>query len=194
MKKRVFIVALLATFATANTVSIQDMKWTEDFETLVNLSSQAENSLAGIDQNNNGVRDDVEYFIDQKFSNKPFQKAMFTQAAQTMQKIITLPKVGHIKEHQKLDHDLLMLYTCRDYILYKFEDTQIEKEMQAKIAFKGKVLNTSKRLHAYIDHKKVLPYHFDELSDHELEKEKIACVKQYNKYQKSETKRISLAK
>jgi len=192
MKKILIAISLISSVSVAKTVDINNLKWTQDFETLVNLSGNTENTIKGMDQNNNGIRDDVEYYVNTKYKNKPFQKAMFTKAAKTMQKIITLPMDDKIAQHQKLDRELLNLYTCRDYILYKMDNSSIEKELQDKISFKGKVLNTEKRLRAYITHKQLLPFEFDELSDNELLKEKTACVNEYNKHKKLDKNLISL--
>ena len=68
---------------------------------------------------------------------------------------------------------------------YKLKIVTLEKrikEMQDKILFKAKVLNTEKRLRAYIDHKKSLPFVEDELSDKELATDKRSCINEYNKY------------
>jgi len=112
-----------------------------------------------------------------------------------MQKIITLPTdKTALKEHQKLDHDLLNIYTCRDYILYKMNSKSLDKEMQEKINFKAKVLNTKKRLHAYIIHKQLLPFAFDDLSEKALARDKKACINQYNKYKNLDRKLISSTK
>jgi hypothetical protein len=195
MKKIVIALTFASSIIVANSIDINQLKWTEDFETLVSLSDTTENSLEGIDQNNNGVRDDVEYYINTKYKNKPFQKAMFIKAAGMMQKIITLPNdKTALNEHQKLDHDLLNVYTCRDYILYKMGSDSLEKEMQDKINFKAKVLNTKKRLHAYIAHKELLPFQFDDLSEEELERDKKACINQYNRYKNNDSNLISSTK
>lgn len=180
MKKLFIALSLVSSLTIANAVDINKLKWTEDFETLINLSSNTENTLEGIDQNKNGVRDDVEYYVNSKYQDKPFQKAMFIKAAGMMQQIIALPD-ENIAEHQRLDHALLNVYTCRDYILYKMENESLEKELQDKIIFKGKVLNTQKRLRAYINHKQLLPFQFDDLSDAQLKKDKTTCINQYNK-------------
>jgi hypothetical protein len=191
MKKIVIALTLTSSLMMANSIDINQLKWTEDFETLVNLSSSTENSLEGIDQNENGVRDDVEYYVNTKYKNRPFQKAMFIKAAGMMQKIITLPNnQTALKAHQKLDRDLLNVYTCRDYILYKMGSESLEKEMQEKINFKAKVLNTKKRLHAYIAHKELLPFQFDDLTQEQLEKDKEACISQYNRYTNSDSNLI----
>ena len=119
MKKLFLAITLISSLSIANTVDINNLKWTSDFETLVNLSGNVENTIEGLDQNKNGIRDDVEYYISNKYKNRPFQKAMFIKAAKKMQKIITLSNDKDIQTHQKLDRELLNLYTCRDYILYK---------------------------------------------------------------------------
>ncbi len=193
MKKLFIALTFLASLTVANAVDINKLKWTEDFETLVNLSGTTENTIEGIDQNKNGVRDDIEYYVNAKYQNKPFQKEMFIKAASMMQKIITLPSED-ITEHQRLDHELLNLYTCRDYILYKMESESLAKELEDKIVFKGKVLNTEKRLRAYINHKQLLPFQFDDLSEAQLLKDKTACVNQYNKIKNLDKNLISSTK
>ncbi len=191
MKKLIILCIFIGSFTHILAMDINTLKWTNDFETLVNLSSNTENTLQGIDQNHNGIRDDVEYYINTKYKNKPFQKAMFTKAARKMQKIITLPKDDAIEEHQKLDHELLNIYTCRDYILYKMDNKSLTKELQDKLTFKGKVLNTKKRLKAYIQHKQILPFQFNDLTPQELKKDKMACIRQYNKIKNPDTNLIT---
>jgi len=61
------------------------------------------------------------------------------------------------------------------------DNESLDKELEDKIIFKGKVLNTEKRLRAYINHKQILPFQFDDLSEEQLLKDKTACVNQYNK-------------
>ncbi len=191
MKKIIIAISLLGSLTIANAIDINNLKWTSDFETLVNLSGSVENTLEGIDQNKNGVRDDVEYYVNEKYKDKPFQKMMFIKAAKKIQKIITLSNDKDIKTHQKLDRELLNLYTCRDYILYKMEDDSLEKELKDKITFKGKMLNTEKRLRAYITHKQLLPFQFDDLSDAQLKRDKRACINQYNKIKNLDKSLIS---
>jgi hypothetical protein len=191
MKKIFLTLSLFGSLVLANTVEINSMKWTEDFEMLVGLSSNVENTLEGLDQNNNGIRDDVEYYVNSKYQNRPFEKAMFTKAAKMMQKIITLPTDKEVAKHKKLDHELLNIFTCRDYILYKLDDKELNKELQEKISFKGKVLNTDKRLQAYIAHKKLLPFHFEDLSDAQLQHDKQTCINQYNRYKNLDTRVVS---
>ncbi len=160
--------------------------WIFDLETLVKLDSQKEDSLEGRDIDSNGIRDDVESYVEQKFENDPFQKEMFLEAAQKIQEIITLPKNTSVKKHLKLDKELLSLYTCRDYILYREKEDQIEQEMLNKTLFKAKVLNTKERLSAYIEHKKMLPMNFDDLTKDRLKSEKNECLARYRSFSNEE--------
>ncbi len=153
--------------------------WLNDLETLVRLDTQRDNTLQGRDINNNGIRDDVEDYVKQKYKNDPFQKGIFLKAAQKIQTILTLPKDATPQTHWVLDRQLLSYYTCRDYILYRQNEKNIEKEMLSKTIFKGKVLNTKERLTAYIEHKKKIPINFDDLSKDELKREKENCLAMY---------------
>lgn len=158
-------------------------QWLSDLQVLVDLSNQRVDALIGIDKNKNRVRDDVEAYIISKYSDDEFQKDMFFKAAQKIQEILSLPKNSEIKEHVRLDRELLDIYTCRDYILYRNESANIEEELLNKTMFKGKILNTSHRLRAYIDHKKVLPLNFDELTKEELNRDKKSCLTLYESYE-----------
>jgi hypothetical protein len=178
MKKIMLITYLVGSISIASALEIDSMKWTQDYELLVNLNSRVESTLEGLDQNKNGIRDDVEYYVEHRYKDKPFQKTLFLEAAKKIQKIIALPKES-IKEHVKLDNELLEIYTCRDYMLYKLEDKNIETELKEKMIFKSKVLNTNKRLRAYIDHKKLLPFEDDNLSDEILDEKRVACQNRY---------------
>ena len=96
------------------------------------------------------------------------------------------------QEHIRLDRELLDIYTCRDYILYRNESKDIENELLNKTLFKGKVLNTPARLKAYIEHKKILPANFDELTEEELISDKKSCLALYYSYQNSDQKSTTL--
>ncbi|HHD77617.1 MAG TPA: hypothetical protein ENK93_04640 [Campylobacteraceae bacterium] len=165
----------------------RSMQWLEDLETLVKLDTQREDSLSGKDLNANGVRDDVEAYVEEKFHDDPFQEALFMEAAQKIQQIITLPEESSVDEHLKLDKELLSLYTCRDYILYRDNEENIDQQMLNKTLFKARVLNTEERLSAYIEHKKKLPLHFSDLSDDALVQEKNACLARYRSFKDSDT-------
>ena len=186
MKKSIWMMFILGFMTLANAQTSQyahrNLNWVKDFEVLVKLDTQKENSIYGIDLNENGIRDDVEEYVNKKFGKDPFQKALFMEAAQKMQTIITLPQESSVAEHQVLDEALLQLYTCRDYILYRDEDVNIEQEMLNKTLFKAKVLNTQERLEAYIAHKKKLPFTYNELTEQRLQQEKESCLARYRAY------------
>jgi hypothetical protein len=187
MNKLFFTLVLIGSLFTLNAANKElnpvNQQWLEDLQVLVSLSNKSVDALVGVDKNRNGVRDDVESYILSKYMDDSFQRDMFFKAARKIQKIIALPLNGVIDEHIRLDRELLEVYTCRDYILYRNESKNIEDELLNKTLFKGKVLNTPQRLKAYIEHKKILPSNFDELTDQELVEDKKSCLSLYYSYQ-----------
>jgi len=162
--------------------------WAKDLQTLIELNKKADESIAGSDINHNQVRDDVENYIKKKYADDEFQKIMFLEAARKIQQILTLPKHSSKKIHKRLDAQLLQIYTCRDFILFKHLDGDVEKEIEDKSEFKSKVLNTSKRLEAYLQHKKIVPFKYSIPSDKELKRQKEACEKLYSRIKAEEKK------
>jgi hypothetical protein len=187
-----FLLGSLVVLQAKELNNVTNQQWLKDLQTLVSLSDKKVDALSGIDKDKDGVRDDVESYILSKYADDPFQRDMFYKAAKKIQKIISLPLHGQIDEHIKLDRELLEVYTCRDYILYRNESQDIEQELLNKTLFKGKVLNTSQRLKAYIEHKKILPAHFDDLSEKEMSIDKHNCLSLYNSYQEVDTKSTTL--
>ena len=171
--------ALIPLWGGAREYTARNMQWVNDFETLVRLDTRKTDVVAGEDINDNGVRDDVESYIEMKFGNDPFQKEIFMEAARKIQQIITLPEESSVEEHIRLDRELLELYTCRDYILYRDEEKEIDRQMMNKTLFKARVLNTRERLDRYIAHKKRLPFTYSELTDSQLQREKQLCLQRY---------------
>lgn len=191
MKKFLFIAILFSMTSTlwaqSYTLRSKNANWINDLEVLVKLDTQREDTLTGRDINSNGIRDDVEAYINRKFGKDLFQKVLFMEAAQKIQKIITLPEESSVEEHLALDRELLQLYTCRDYILYRDNEENIEQEMLNKTLFKAKVLNTQERLSAYIAHKKKLPFEFSDLTQDQLTIEKSECLSRYNAFKNPDT-------
>ena len=196
MNKLFFTLVLIGSLFTLNASNKElnpvNEQWLEDLKVLVSLSDKRVDALTGVDKNSNGVRDDVERYILSKYMDDPFQRDMFFKAAIKIQEIIALPLNGVIDEHIRLDRELLDIYTCRDYILYRNESEDIEQELLNKTLFKGKVLDTSERLKAYIEHKKVLPTNFDALTDNELIADKKSCLTLYYSYQNEDSKNTTL--
>ena len=187
MNKLYFTLVLIGSLLTLNASDKEldpaGQQWVKDLKVLVSLSSEKADAIKGVDRNNNGVRDDVELYVLSKYADDEFQKDMFFEAAKKIQQIIALPLNGVIEERIKLDRELLEIYTCRDYILYRNESANIEEELLNKTLFKGKVLNTSQRLKAYIKHKKALPLDFNKLTDQELNNDKESCLALYYSYE-----------
>ncbi len=190
MKKSILLIAFLGMISglfAQDRLGTKSLNWLNDLEVLVKLDTQREDTLSGKDFNSNGIRDDVEEYVRQKFHHDPFQEALFMEAAQKIQQILTLPAESSQEEHLKLDKELLSLYTCRDYILYRDNEQNIEQEMLNKTLFKARVLNTEARLSTYIEHKKKLPLDFTDLSREELKKEKNACLARYRAFTNQDT-------
>ena len=191
IRKATVLTAMLSVstllYAAETTPETRAMHWLDDLQVLVQLDTQRTDSLSGKDFNANGVRDDVEEYVKQKFHKDPFQEALFMEAAKKIQQIITLPEESTPEEHLKLDKELLSLYTCRDYILYRDNEENIDQELLNKTLFKAKVLNTEERLSAYIEHKKKLPLNFSDLSGEQLRKEKSACIARYRAFANPDT-------
>ena len=185
--KKVIVSLLALALSSLHALDLNSLKWTQDYEMLVNLNSSATNSVEGLDVNKNGIRDDVEYYVLSKYKNKPFEKKIFLDAAKKIQTILTL-STDEKQKHDQLDKELIDLYTCRDYMLYRLETPQMDKELKDKLIFKSKVLNTQERLEAYIEHKKVLPFEFESLTPDRLQHDKAACLKEYQN-----SKKIDLA-
>jgi len=189
--KKVFI-SMFVVFGTVFAGTTFDYnQWAKDLQTMIKLDQNHDKTIAGNDLNKNMVRDDVENYIKQKYSNDEFQKIMFLEAAKKLQQILTLPKSASKKIHQRLDKQLLQVYTCRDYILYKNSDVDVEVELANKAEFKSKVLNTSNRLQKYINHKRLIPFSYQIPSDKELKVQKNECEKLYSKI-KSESKKTTV--
>jgi len=183
----IFVIA--STIFAGNTFDYN--QWAEDLQTIIKLDQNSDKTIAGNDLNKNMVRDDVENYIKQKYSGDKFQKIMFLEAAKKLQQILTLPKRASKSVHQRLDRQLLQIYTCRDYILYKNSDVDVEDELANKAEFKSRVLNTSKRLQKYINHKRMIPFSNQIPSDKELRVQKNECEKLYSKI-KSESKKTTV--
>ncbi len=190
MKKVVGSLVFICSCLLAGNVFDYD-QWAEDLQTMIELNQNKSQTLAGSDVNKNFVRDDVENYIKDKYKDDEFQKIMFLEAAKKLQQILTLPQNTSKDIHIKLDKQLLQVYTCRDYILYKHSDIDVEKELEQKAEFKSKVLNTTNRLEAYILHKKAIPFKYQIPSDEELKKQKNECEKLYSKI-KAESKKTTV--
>ena len=180
--KRVILTTLSIVPLLIGDIKIDNQKWIQDYELLVNLNLGAKENIQGLDLNKNGIRDDVEYYVNQKYKDDPFEKEIFLESAKKIQTILSLPKSASIKKRVQLDEELIRLYACRDYMLYKLNDENIEDKLKEKMIFKSKVLNTNDRLRAYIEHKKmVLDFGEQNMDDETVENARVSCEKIYRK-------------
>jgi len=181
--KKLLLMTIISISVSASIVNIEKNNngWREDFKVLAALNINANDTIKGLDTNKNGIRDDVENYIQKKYKDDPFQKKLFLEASKTIQHILTLSKNTPIKNRVELDNRLLKIYTCRDYMLYKLDVKNINKQLEDKFIFKSRVLNTNKRLRAYIEHKKALPFYEEKMNDMALEKDRISCERLYQK-------------
>ena len=110
-------------------------------------------TLLGVDSNNNGVRDDVERWIYQKYKDKrPIYIDIAMQEARAWQMIMRNPP-STAKTTTKLMEAAIY---CQSYykIYAKFSDDPIL--VTENIIFDAKVLNTIERKNAYITYDKAL--------------------------------------
>jgi len=181
MKRVIFMIFSIVPFLIGD-IKINNQKWIQDYELLVNLNIGAKENIQGLDLNKNGIRDDVEYYVHQKYKDDPFQKEIFLESAKKIQTILSLPKSAPIKKRVQLDEELIRLYACRDYMLYKLNDKNIEDKLKEKMIFKSKVLNTNDRLRAYIEHKKtVLDFGEQSMDDKTVDNARVSCEEIYRK-------------
>ena len=90
-------------------------------------------TLLGVDSNDNGVRDDVERWIYETYT-EPVEIGLFMQSARAYQKVIVDPS----KAHETTIH-IDNSYSCNKYILNnniqlykKYEYLEIDKELEKK--------------------------------------------------------------
>jgi len=96
-------------------------------------------SLQGFDKNNNGVRDDVETYLDAKFKDSPNYKEALKQLAFAMQKGI----VSKTQEESMIAaHYVFKAIDCIDYVDEK-------KTIESWKIVEKKMLNNSARVKAW---------------------------------------------
>lgn len=109
-------------------------------------------SLAGTDANNNGVRDDIENYINKKYS-EPKQRAAVIQTAKAMQKIMSAD-TNNIIEVKAINIEISKAFNCVDT-----QFTDDSKEVNYFTATKeveAMTTNTKPRLLAYLAFNKAL--------------------------------------
>lgn len=104
-------------------------------------------SLAGVDTNNDGVRDDVEQYINTTYANSAKTRNALRQSAKALQGAILdandkRKSLQHAEETDRAS-DCIAYVRPNDYV-------QVAREMEARIA------NTDERLRAYLAYNKQL--------------------------------------
>lgn len=99
-------------------------------------------TLGGIDINNNGVRDDIEDYINKNFTNKKEKKALF-QFARAMQKKVMFTSNDR-EEARRLTIKSNKGLVC---ILHTFDEKTRKKQWQK---IRSYTTNTKKRLESYL--------------------------------------------
>ncbi len=188
MNKSILTHLLFGAMLALHATGMESDQWRQDLQALIALDTQSGDSIQGLDIDRDGIRDDVEAYVKRKYKNDAFQRDLFLEAAKKIQHILSLPKNAPLDEHKKLDRDLLSLYTCRDYILYRNGTKDMEKALVDKTLFKAKVLNTKERFSAYVAHKQKLPKSFYDLTEDALKRDKTECLQRYSRYQNPDIK------
>ncbi len=122
---------------------------------------ESKKTLLGIDTNQNGIRDDVELYLIDRFKHKEVRDIAF-DIAKVLQKILLVTDEESALK-AKLEFDRAQW--CRRYFALKdpkrveTEDDKAYFRMKYKIfdaAFRDKQFNTPKRMHTYFDYHRYL--------------------------------------
>jgi NH3-dependent NAD+ synthetase len=106
-------------------------------------SNVADTTLAGVDANNNGVRDDVEAYITAHYATQPKVRALLMQFAAISQKEL-LDAADKQKSIQHADDEGVF----QDCLWYVADSTDLANA--ASDAVQAIVLNTKERMRAYL--------------------------------------------
>lgn len=110
-----------------------------------------DSTLLGVDSNNDGVRDDVERWINRKFPSDFNRRGLFKQVAMGIA-IFLKPYEGlSDKELKQILKEVGRSSTCAAYIYFELMDSSngmIEVKMVTK-RLRNKILNTKKRSEHY---------------------------------------------
>jgi len=130
----------------SNTLSL-DVTWTVNGYTLPPEPNKEENekTLLGIDSNNNGVRDDVERAIYEKFP-KEIRRQQLIQRARSHQSM--LADEDAIANAQKWENIIATInIACASYL---FDSFNIDFDLEADAYMKNVLYNTKERVFNYV--------------------------------------------
>ena len=122
---------------------IEKIKRLEDNGTIPKLNR--DDTLVGEDNNSNGVRDDIDIYIDEHYS-KPKEHAAVIQSAKVLQKALLVDK-SNMDEIRKVDIEDNRAVHC---LFQVFEPAKISNEIESLTT------NTKERLLEYLKYNKAL--------------------------------------
>lgn len=102
-------------------------------------------SVAGVDANKDGIRDDIEAYIDLHFPN-PSQHAAARQSAKALQKAILID-LGNIGEVKDANRGISRADHCN---FSRFDTSYPKKAAQISMEIEAITTNTKERLLAYL--------------------------------------------
>ncbi len=136
MKKHILLIALALVFISCRGgMSYKDLDTTD--------------TLAGIDKNNDGIRDDIEKYIEYKYKDEPKKKAAVRQYAKSAQ-LTTTVDLNDEKEIKKASDAAVGAISCLWEI---FKDTDLDSEnnpVNVRKEIRSYTTNTEQRLMHYL--------------------------------------------
>ncbi len=133
-------------------------------------------TLLGVDVNDNGVRDDVERWIYEKYKDKhPIHIDIAMQAAKAKQ--LVLEKPGKAKEI----HDIVVApIDCESYYKVCIDKPLVKEKINGR-KFRNIIFNTKERMNAYIKYDSLLSG--DSYTIPRCQQRKLACDFNTSKYE-----------
>lgn len=115
--------------------------------------AERDKTVAGVDSNGNGIRDDVERWIAQEYPSSARMRAATSQRALTLQKKMTETNLTAARAYEiglaSMASSSCSVETIYELKVYGSSTTNLKKLMSAQI-------NTKDRLKAYISYQKIL--------------------------------------
>ncbi|WP_373033130.1 hypothetical protein [Sulfurovum sp.] len=170
-----FPLSLVVLYATEPQI-IQGHQLPPEPDPVVNNST-----LLGIDANKNGVRDDVEIWVLNKYKDKhPIYIAIAMQAARAYRKVLETPEKAR-EIHDEVDKAVYCQLYYRLNAKY-FNEPLLLKNNVVNEFFRSKIyFNTQKRMEAYLQYDKLLSGGSYTLL--KIEERKAACDFNISKYE-----------
>ena len=109
-------------------------------------------SISGIDANANGVRDDIEQYIEKKYA-EPSQRAAAMQTARSLQQALLVDK-GDVLAMEMVSEMGMRAVNCRGLVFPGLDGFKDAHEMSHQI--EAMTTNTKKRLLTYLAYNKMV--------------------------------------